>query len=71
MERIKPNYYDRFTCIADQVYFHLLSGVEDCSGQRDQPKMEKEISAAGSEGAAEKSQCLYNQKGRRQSDPTG
>ena len=33
--------------------------------------IEKEISAAGSEGAAEKSQCLYNQKGRRQSDPTG
>lgn len=42
--------------------FHLLSGVEDRSGQRDQPKMEKEISASGSEGAAEKSQCLYNQK---------
>ena len=62
MERIKPNYYDRFTCIADKCTFTCCQEWKIAVDNETNRKWKKEISAAGSEGAAEKSQCLYNQK---------
>lgn len=52
----------------NSVYIHLLSGMENFSGQRDKSEVEKEMSTEGSKRAAQKSQCLYHEKRRKPSD---
>ena len=77
MKRIRPDYYDKFACIADQCSITCcqemcirdrLSGVEDRRRRRYKPEMEKDFSTRGCLTTEKESECLYNEKRRRTGD---
>ena len=65
MKRIRPDYYDKFTCIADQCSITCCRGVEDRRRRRYKPEMEEDFSAGGCPATEKESECLYNGKRRR------
>ena len=71
MERIKPNYYDRFTCIADKCTFTCCQEWKIAVDNETNRKWKKKYPPQEVKVQRKNLKCLYNQKERRQSDPTG
>lgn len=69
MKRIRPDYYDKFACIADQCSITCCQewkiGVD-----ADTNRKWKKIFAGGCPATEKESECLYNGKRRRTGDRT-